>query len=134
MSALSSFAPLITLLTIVATAVMAASAAVQGVRQEFDPFGTTVLAGGLAGLSYWVVSLPMDTIKTWIQSGDLGQPPVHVMRELRHTYATAGSGVGVAQRLLRGWQVAYTRGIPSAAITIAVYSAAYHALEQQQKA
>ena len=44
MSALSSFAPLITLLTVVATAVMAASAAVQGVRQEFDPFGTTVLA------------------------------------------------------------------------------------------
>lgn len=44
MAALSSFAPLITLLTVVATAVMAASAAVQGVRQEFDPFGTTVLA------------------------------------------------------------------------------------------
>ena len=44
MSALSSFAPLITLLTVVATAVMAASAAVQGVRQGFDPFGTTVLA------------------------------------------------------------------------------------------
>ena len=44
MSALSSFAPLITLLTVVATAVMAASAAVQGVRQEFDPFGATVLA------------------------------------------------------------------------------------------
>jgi uncharacterized membrane protein YeiH len=43
-SAISNFAPLITLLTVVATAVMAASAAVQGVRQDFDPFGTTVLA------------------------------------------------------------------------------------------
>ncbi|MEP1206620.1 MAG: TRIC cation channel family protein [Rhizobiaceae bacterium] len=41
---LAAFAPLITMLTVVATAVMAASAAVQGVRQDFDPFGTTVLA------------------------------------------------------------------------------------------
>jgi uncharacterized membrane protein YeiH len=39
-----SFASLIVVLTIVVTAVMAASAAVQGIRQEFDPFGTTVLA------------------------------------------------------------------------------------------
>lgn len=44
MSSLPHFAPLITILTVVATSVMAASAAVQGVRQEFDPFGTTVLA------------------------------------------------------------------------------------------
>ena len=104
-------------------------------------FGTTVLAGGLAGLSYWVVSLPLDTMKTWIQSGDLSRPPVHVMQELRHTFqaTTADSssaalgGFGVAQRLLRGWQVAYSRGIPSAAITIAVYSVAYRTLEQQQQ-
>jgi len=44
LSSLPLFAPLITILTIVATAVMAVSAAVQGVRQGFDPFGTTVLA------------------------------------------------------------------------------------------
>ena len=93
-------------------------------------FLTTVLAGGLAGLGYWVVSLPLDTVKTWIQSGDLGRAPVHVRQELQQLYADSGHSVTkVAQRLLRGWQVAYGRGIPSAAITISVYSAAYHALD-----
>lgn len=90
-------------------------------------FGTTVLAGGLAGLSFWIVSLPLDTIKTWIQSADLSQPPVHVATQLRQLYARRGF-VGTVQQLLRGWQVAYSRGIPSAALTIAVYSTAYHAL------
>lgn len=41
---MSEFASLTTILAIIATAVMAASAAIQGHRQEFDPFGATVLA------------------------------------------------------------------------------------------
>lgn len=90
-------------------------------------FAATVLAGGLAGLSFWIVSLPLDTVKTWIQSGDLRHPPLDVKAQIRHVYAERGP-VGTVQRLLRGWQVAYTRGIPSAALTIAVYSTVYHAL------
>jgi solute carrier family 25 carnitine/acylcarnitine transporter 20/29 len=94
-------------------------------------FATTVLAGGMAGLSYWVASLPLDTIKTWIQSSDLGQPPPAVGASLRDAYYAAdGNLTRVAQRLIRGWQVAYGRGIPSAAITITVYSAAYDALQE----
>lgn len=41
---LQSLDSILIVLTIIATAVMAASAALQGVRQEFDPFGTTLLA------------------------------------------------------------------------------------------
>ena len=41
---MTGIAPLLAMLTILATAVMAASAAIQGLRQGFDPFGTTVLA------------------------------------------------------------------------------------------
>jgi hypothetical protein len=37
--------------------------------------------------------------------------------------------VGVIQQLFSGWQVAYTRGIPSAAITITIYSWAYRYLD-----
>ena len=97
-------------------------------------FGTSVLAGGLAGLAFWIVSLPLDTMKTWIQSADLHQPPVHVGTELRRLWQQSNANPWrVAQRLLRGWQVAYGRGIPSAAITISVYSTAYHALERQQQ-
>lgn len=90
---------------------------------------STLVAGACAGLSYWVVSLPMDTVKTWIQSGDLAQPPVMVADELRQTFRTGGGPMGVAKRLLRGWQVAYSRGMPSAALTIATYTTVYQALE-----
>jgi hypothetical protein len=31
----------------------------------------TIVSGGVAGLSFWVASLPLDTIKTWVQSSDL---------------------------------------------------------------
>lgn len=41
---LQSLDSILIVLTIIATTVMAASAALQGVRQGFDPFGTTVLA------------------------------------------------------------------------------------------
>ncbi|ABV92650.1 protein of unknown function UPF0126 [Dinoroseobacter shibae DFL 12 = DSM 16493] len=41
---LTSLAPLVVALTVLATAVMAASAAIQAVRQGFDPFGAVVLA------------------------------------------------------------------------------------------
>lgn len=41
---LPSLDSILIILTVIATAVMAASAALQGVRQGFDPFGTTVLA------------------------------------------------------------------------------------------
>lgn len=41
---LQSLDSILIVLTIIATAFMAASAALQGVRQGFDPFGTTVLA------------------------------------------------------------------------------------------
>jgi uncharacterized membrane protein YeiH len=41
---LIDLAPIVFALTVLATAVMAASAAIQGARQGFDPFGATVLA------------------------------------------------------------------------------------------
>ncbi|WP_424969337.1 trimeric intracellular cation channel family protein [Dinoroseobacter sp. S76] len=41
---LTSLGPIVFALTVLATGVMAASAAIQGARQGFDPFGATVLA------------------------------------------------------------------------------------------
>lgn len=75
-------------LTIIATAVMAASAALQGVRQGFDPFGTTLLAvvtavgGGtirdmlvgatpvfwLQDMTYLFVAIPIGLITYFIGS------------------------------------------------------------------
>jgi len=94
--------------------------------------GITVASGGFAGLAYWMVSLPFDTVKTWIQSADSSASAARAIspvQALRQIYSEFGL-LGVASRLNRGWQVAYGRGIPSSAITISVYSYAYQALEQ----
>jgi hypothetical protein len=87
----------------------------------------TIVSGGVAGLSFWVASLPLDTIKTWVQSSDLNTT-VSAQSAVEKIYRNSGV-VGVVQQLFRGWQVAYTRGIPSAAITITIYSWAYRYLD-----
>ena len=88
----------------------------------------TMVAGGVAGLSFWAVALPLDTVKTWIQSSDLDQKVVSVHESVEKIYRQEGTA-GVVRHLFRGWQVAYTRGIPSAAITMSIYSWSYRYLE-----
>lgn len=88
---------------------------------------TNMLAGALAGISFWLVALPIDTIKTWVQSADMTQPPPSVGARLRKIYYQEGPP-GVLRQLFRGWQVAYGRGAPSAAITIASYTFIYQRL------
>ena len=94
-------------------------------------FLTRIVSGGSGGLAYWLVSLPLDTVKTWVQSADPSArvSPIQVIRQV---YAQGGMSA-VWSRLNRGWQVAYGRGIPSAAITIGVYSYSYQMLEQYDK-
>jgi Mitochondrial carrier protein len=88
----------------------------------------TALAGAFAGLAYWVVALPLDAVKTWVQSVDPGSPPIPVHSRIRNIYQESGSRE-VLRQLFRGWQVAYGRGMPSAAITLTVYSLAYREIE-----
>jgi mitochondrial ornithine carrier protein len=90
--------------------------------------GVRIVSGGLAGLAFWVASLPLDTVKTWIQSADLSQRRMVVRESLQRIHQQEGFG-GVVRQLFRGWQVAYGRGIPSAAITISVYSCVYDELQ-----
>ena len=100
--------------------------------QDKDPsFVIRVLSGGMGGLAYWISALPLDTVKTWIQSAD---PLVRVspFQAIRQLYGESGL-LAVVSRLNRGWQVAYGRGIPSSAITINVYSYVYQAMVQYDK-
>ena len=96
---------------------------------EKPSFPITLCSGGLAGLAFWVSALPMDSIKTWIQSSDLEAATVTATDAIRKIYSEHGF-VGVLHRLHRGWQVAYGRGIPSAAITMTTYSLIYNYLQQ----
>ena len=87
--------------------------------------GVTIFSGALAGLSYWIASLPLDTIKTWVQSGVAESATEAIKQSLRDRGPSE-----TLQRLFSGFQVAYARGIPSAAITVTTYSFCYRALKE----
>mmetsp|Transcript_10370 Transcript_10370/g.24702 ORF Transcript_10370/g.24702 Transcript_10370/m.24702 type:complete len:378 (+) Transcript_10370:197-1330(+) len=83
-----------------------------------------IFSGAMAGLSFWLWALPVDTMKTWIQNG---------------TACNLSDAVRMSQHrgllrsfpsLFRGWQVAYSRGVPSAAITVVTYSLASQHLQR----
>ena len=78
-----------------------------------------ISSGALAGVAFWVVGLPLDTMKTWIQNG--------IARNLAHAWnlSQREGFLNSIAILNRGWQVAYGRGAPSAAITVTTYSLAY---------
>lgn len=81
-----------------------------------------IASGALAGLSFWIVSLPLDTMKTWIQNGNAKN-----LQHAWHLSQREGFINGLIS-LNRGWQVAYGRGAPAAAITVTTYSLVYTSL------
>lgn len=85
-------------------------------------FSVVVCSGAFAGVSFWLWALPVDTMKTWIQNG--------TAQDLRDAsrLALRQGALGGIQSLSRGWQVAYGRGAPSAAITVTTYSLAHQFL------
>lgn len=96
---------------------------------ETPTFAIRLVSGGFAGLAFWVVGLPLDTIKTLKQSCTDWNVPFSVRVTIRDMFHQGGA-IGVCRRLCHGWQVAYGRGIPSAAITMSVYSMVYSELEK----
>lgn len=120
-----SFTLLISVLTVLATGVMAASAAIQGARQEFDPFGATVLAvvtavgGGtlrdlligatpvfwIQDITYLATAVPVGIV-TFFFAGKLRQGNERRLRLLMYLDA-----IGLALFTLVGIQVALANGI-----------------------
>jgi hypothetical protein len=94
-------------------------------KGEQPTLGVTVLSGACAGLGFWAIALPLDTAKTWVQNGTATSAREAVMASIMsHGYLRTG------QQLCRGWQVAFGRGAPSAAITISTYEYFYRKMEQ----
>ena len=92
------------------------------------PLVHKVGSGFLAGFGYWFASLPLDAIKTLIQTNQ-AKSANEVISTLIRTHG--GILPGISQ-LYKGWQVAFGRGSPSAAVTITTYSLIFHTLQQQQ--
>lgn len=87
------------------------------------PGHVTLLASGvLAGISYWLAALPLDTMKTWIQNG--------TAKNMRHALELSmkDGPYQAMVALTRGWQMAYGRGAPSAAITVTTYALVFNFL------
>ena len=97
-----------------------------GAVQPAKPsLAVTVLSGAVAGLAYWVGAMPLDSVKTWVQNGSADSAAAAI----RENVAKYGID-GTVRRVLGGWQVAFGRGAPSAAITVATYGTCYSYLEQ----
>eukprot|EP00808_Paulinella_micropora_P028734 g27810.t1 len=80
--------------------------------------GRILFAGALGGFSFWLWALPMDTVKSIIQTDTKGEHS-SMVSTIINTYKRDGLG-----RFFRGWSVAYTRGMPASAITFYVYAKA----------
>jgi hypothetical protein len=89
-----------------------------------DDTWSTALAGAISGLGFWVAALPLDTVKTWVQNGSARSGTEAII----HSLSQVGV-MGTATRLTRGWQVAFGRGMPAAAMTMVTYEAASNYLD-----
>lgn len=81
---------------------------------------TFLAAGACAGWGYWAFALPLDTLKAIVQTGGASSA-----REILIVSIERDGLARTCTLLLRGWQLAFGRGAPSAAITLTVYSTLY---------
>lgn len=88
--------------------------------KERGTFVNTVGSGLLAGFGYWFTSLPLDALKTLVQTGKAPSATQTVSLLIKRD----GFYNGIKQ-LYRGWQLAFGRGSPSAAVTLTTYSTIY---------
>jgi hypothetical protein len=84
----------------------------------------TIGAGFFAGFGYWFVSLPLDALKTLVQTGKASSATD------TFSFLIKRDGIAGVGQLYRGWQVAFGRGSPSAAVTLTTYSIVYNFCER----
>lgn len=74
-----------------------------------------LLCGSFSGILFWAIALPFDNLKSRIQCApleDLSIPMFSLVRDINFVNL---------KRLYRGYQVAFGRGLPGAAITLTVH-------------
>jgi hypothetical protein len=110
----------------------------------YTPMLTMVGAGSMAGIGFWVAALPLDTLKTLVQTGESSSARStvrslyyghhgHGQQEGHHGgkggHASAGHGsIRGLRSLFHGWQVAFARGAPSAVAILATYEVCHDML------
>ena len=97
--------------------------------QELPSVPVMLGAGGVAGMLSWLCNIPVDVIKSRMQSDDLARPRYrNTMDCFRKSYTTDGWRV-----FWRGLPVISLRAFPTNAVTLAVYSYTYRAFKDLYK-
>jgi solute carrier family 25 (mitochondrial carnitine/acylcarnitine transporter), member 20/29 len=76
-----------------------------------------LMSGSCAGIAFWVVALPIDTVKTIFESSCAKKG---IISQSQEAYNIIKEGGGMVT-LFRAWPVAIGRGIPSAAVTLTTF-------------
>eukprot|EP00005_Dracoamoeba_jomungandri_P000949 CAMPEP_0174254196 /NCGR_PEP_ID=MMETSP0439-20130205/3537_1 /TAXON_ID=0 /ORGANISM="Stereomyxa ramosa, Strain Chinc5" /LENGTH=233 /DNA_ID=CAMNT_0015335651 /DNA_START=252 /DNA_END=949 /DNA_ORIENTATION=+ len=85
---------------------------------------TPMVAGATAGVSYWIIALPFDAVKSIIQTSQIaGQKPPGVIDTAMKIVSEYGWS-----RFYRGFSVAALRGMPGAAMSFVSYEFAFKML------
>mmetsp|Transcript_12924 Transcript_12924/g.31489 ORF Transcript_12924/g.31489 Transcript_12924/m.31489 type:complete len:350 (+) Transcript_12924:47-1096(+) len=90
-----------------------------------DSKSTFLLSGACAGWGFWLFALPLDTLKAIVQTGGASSAREVVIESIERDGMTR-----TCTLLLRGWQLAFGRGAPSAAVTLTMYSMTYDLVGQ----
>lgn len=88
----------------------------------------TLVAGGVAGMAAWLVTYPVDVIKSIIQTTPIDTPRGHQDRSIRHVALTHMRKYGVSF-FFRGLDTALIRAFPVNAVTFFVYEWALHLMQ-----
>ena len=83
-------------------------------------------AGGLAGVASWVLTMPMDTIKSKVQAQAASEGTVNLRQIVKETYHTNG-----VKGFFRGSGVAIIRAFPVNGVTFMVWSQVLDYLNQR---
>ena len=88
----------------------------------------SLTAGGLAGVISWVLTMPIDTVKSKIQAQAASSGSISIRACIRNTFNTFGlSG------LYRGMGIASIRAFPVNGVTFLVYSQVLHYLDNRHQ-
>jgi len=85
----------------------------------------SIVSGAFAGICFWLVALPLDTVKTIVQTNTSGRSSLQLISE---RYAQEG-----IRGFYRGMGVALLRGIPAAATTFTAYDMVSAWLQESSK-
>lgn len=111
----------------------------------------SMISGAMAGIAFWLGALPLDTLKTLVQTNQAPnmQSALYELIQIEkkkvfmlESPVLSASSLSVAKlslltknvcvKLFKGWQMAFGKGIPGAAVTILSYDFVVSSLKKYE--